>query len=217
MNATIFYAPDAIGSDAGYFFDGVYMYERVHGLGTLNGLHGWLRRIGRKLKKGFRKLGKGIKRIAKKAWKGVKKVGKVAFKVIKKALPIVNTALTFIPGVGWAAKAALTVAEMGTKAIDKAKKRKLKRRRKRLLQQAKALNKRTTRLAKPAKPINPVSNPVSTKVIRKVQVKKPAPIFTALDFIRINEAVNRNKVKPEQVAQLARQFHQDRLQTVLNY
>ncbi len=95
--------PEATGYD--YAFDGVYAYQ-VAGVSSLTGLDGRKRKG--KLKRFFKRVGKGVKKVSKKA-----------FKVVKKVLPVVNTVLTFVPGVGWAAKAALTAAEMGIKYAEK--------------------------------------------------------------------------------------------------
>lgn len=196
MTTTIYYAPDAVGSLASIFTDGTYLYERVHQIGSLGALDGWLRRIGKKFKRGIKKFGKGIAKVAK-------KVGKVAVKVVKTALPIVNTALTFIPGVGWAAKAALTVAEEGIKAIDKAS----KRRKQRKLQ--KKLNSMNTRLAKRANKVKPTQRidkaPISQiNQVKLTRVKPAPPRYSAIDFMRINAAVNRDRVKVDDVVNIVR-------------
>ncbi len=234
MNATIYYAPDALGSPANYFFDGVHMYQRVQGLGSLGALHGWLKRIGRKVGKGLKKVAKGVVKIHKKAFKAVVKVTKVvtraAIKIIAKALPIVNAALTFFPGIGWVAKAVLTVAEMGFKAGDKAidkavKKAKAKRN---LRNQMKAMNSKKTTLAKPATAVKPVSQVkqvqqvsehqvTADEPIPKIRLTPTPPVYTVGDFMKINEAVNKNQATPDQVAMLVNQFHRDRLQTIMNF
>ncbi len=224
MNTTVYFAPDAVGSDASYFFDGAYMYERVHGLGSLGALHGWLRRIGKKIKKIGKKVVKLHKKIGKKVLKVAKKVGKTALKVIHKALPIASTVLSFIPGVGWAASAALMAAQVGLDAWDKSQKKKAKKRKakKRVQQMIKVMNEKTTRLAKPAKavtPINRVDKPskheVFVKPVKMTTVKRN-PSYSINDFIKINNAIQRNQVKPENVAALVQQVNQERLQRVLN-
>lgn len=200
MNTTVYYAPDAVGSLASIFSDGTYMYERVHNLGSLGALDGWLKRIGRKLRK-------GIKKVGKKAFKVMKKVHKVTMKVVRKALPIVSTVLSFVPGVGWAASAALMAAEMGLKAYDKYKSKKDKRKaaRKALRKKMAELNAKTTTPAKPVKRVNPIQRvdmaPIS-QTIKKVQltpVKPAPPQYTSMDFMRINQAVNRDKVGVDDV------------------
>ncbi|WP_075603108.1 hypothetical protein [Saccharicrinis aurantiacus] len=198
MNTTVYYAPDAVGSPASVFTDGDYWYERVHQLGSLGALDGWLKRIGKRIKKGIKKVGKGIKKVAKKSFKILKKVSKVAGKVIRKALPIVNTALTFIPGVGWAAKAALTAVEIGLNAYDKAKARK---KAKRVKAMVKKMNAKTTRLAKKAKPVSRVNKAPMTqnKKVSVTPVSLPPPQYSALDFMKINAVVNRDKVGVDDV------------------
>jgi len=217
MNATIYYAPDAVGSLSDYFTDGEYMYTRVHGLGQLGALDGWLRRIGRKIKRGVKKIGKKIKKAAKKTWKVVKKVGGKALTVIRKALPIVSTVLSFVPGVGWVAGAALMAAEMGLNAMHKAQLRKKRRK------QMKALNKRKTTPVTPVKKVNPFTPGVkktTTRIdnapIRKTPVKR-APVFTALDFMKINSAVTRSQVTPDQVIQLTQSQMNKSLQPIMNF
>nr|WP_321405872.1 hypothetical protein [uncultured Carboxylicivirga sp.] len=203
MQTTIYYAPDAIGSTATLFTDGVNVFERVYQLGNLGALDGWLKKIGRKI-------GKGIKKVAKKSFKVIKKVAKVTMKVVKKALPIVNTALTFVPGVGWAAKAALTVAEMGLKAHDKAKARKQAKARENLKRKMAELNARTTTPVKPVKPVRPVQRidkaPISqTNNQVKLTPKKPAPPqYTGMDFMRINAAVRKDKPGVDDVINIVR-------------
>ncbi|MGQ1786343.1 hypothetical protein [Saccharicrinis sp. GN24d3] len=211
MNTTIYYAPDAVGSLASIFTDGTYVYERVHQLGSLGALDGWLRRIGKKFKKRVRKIGKGIKKFAKGAVKVAKKVGKVTMKVVRKALPIVNTALTFIPGVGWAAKAVLTAAELGIKAYDKHKARKMAKAKANLKRKMAELNSKTTRLAKNANKVKPVQRvdkaPISQTINNQVKlrpIKPAAPQYSAMDFMRINAAVNRDKVKVDDVVNIVR-------------
>jgi len=208
MNTTIYYAPDAVGSLASIFTDGTYMYERVHQMGALGALDGWLRRIGKKFKKRVRKIGKGIKKFAKKSFKVVKKVAKVAGKVIRKALPIVNTALTFIPGVGWAAKAALTAVELGIKAYDKHKAKKMAKAKANLKRQMAELNAKTTKPVKPVRPVQRVDKaPISQTINNQVKLRpiKPAvPQYSAMDFMRINAAVNRDKVKVDDVVNIVR-------------
>ncbi len=204
MNTTVFYAPDAVGSNARYFFDGVDLYERVQGLNGLGDLHGWLKKVTRKLKKGVKKLGKKLK-----------KIGKKAIKFIRKALPIVNTVLSFIPGVGWVAAAALTAVEIGLNAAEKARKRKEK---KKLQKQMKLLNSKTTRVAKkatPVKAVNPVSTntnnitkAVTTTTRPKVVTPSVQKSLTTSDVVKINQAVNANALQPDQVAQLIRLYYQ---------
>nr|WP_321453581.1 hypothetical protein [uncultured Carboxylicivirga sp.] len=195
MTTTIYYAPDAIGSLASIFTDGTYVYERVHQMGSLGALDGWLKRIGKKLKKTF---------------KVVKTVAKVSMKVVKTALPIVNTALTFVPGVGWAAKAALTVAEEGIKAIDKAKARKQAKARENLKRKMAELNAKTTKPVKPVKPVRQVQRvnkaPISQTINQvKLTPKKPAtPRYTGMDFMRINAAVKKDKPGVDDVINIVR-------------
>jgi len=194
MTTTIYYSPDAIGSTASLFTDGVNVFERVHQLGNLGALDGWLKKIGRKL-------GKGIKKVARKTFKVVKKVAKVSMKVVKKALPIVNTALTFVPGVGWAAKAALTVAEMGFEAHDRAKARKHHKK------QMAELNARITKPVKPVRPVQRIDKaPISqTNNQVKLTPRKPAPPrYTGMDFMRINAAVKRDKPGVDDVINIVR-------------
>ncbi len=217
--AIAYFAPEAVGSPYQYFTDGRYYYQRIRGLGALGALDGWLKKVWRKTKKVVRSVGrgvrKGVKKVGKVAGKVVKKVGKVAVKVIKTALPIVNTALTFIPGVGWAAKAVLTAAEMGMSAIDRAKKRK------KLQREAAALNRKTTRPVKPAHPLKPVTA-MAAPVPSPAPAPKPAPVnrapvFTANDFIKINRAVTRDRLLPDQVATLTRAQVNQNLHTMLNF
>lgn len=210
-----YFAPEAIGSPYNYFFDGTWYYERAYGLGSLGALDGWLKRIGRGLKKAVKKVGNGVKKVAKKVGKVVKKVGKVAVKVIKKALPIVNTALSFIPGVGWAVKAGLTLAEEGLKAVDRAKKRK------ELRAEAARLNKARTIPVKKANPVMPVNNPgenenkkPKTTIVQPVA--KTQPVFTTMDYIKIQRAVQKDRVTPDQVAALTRKQVNESLMQILN-
>lgn len=217
MNATIYYAPDAVGSLSEFFTDGDYMYTRVHGLGDLGSLHGWLRRIGRKIRRGVKKIGKKIKKVAKKTWKAVKKVGGKVLTVIRKALPIVSTVLSFVPGVGWVASAALMAAEMGLNAMHKAQLRRKRRK------QMKALNARKTTPVTPVTKVNPLkkvgktSSPkVDKEPVQSTPVKK-APVFTAMDFVKINQALNKNRVTPDQLIQLAQAQRNKSLQPILNF
>jgi hypothetical protein len=173
MNTTVYYSPEAVGSLAGYFFDGEYMYERVHGLGSLGALDGWLKRIGRKIRRGVKK---GLKAVGKVAKKGLK--------LIKKAIPIVSTALTFIPGAGWVAKAGLSLAEAGISAYDKhrAKRRKRKANKLKRLKAVKAAQQRLR---------DAVAQKVKSPSVRvtPVRVAPPPKVYTVQDFIRINNAV----------------------------
>ncbi len=121
MRTHIYYIPEAQENDR-YVFDGVFLYE---GLSSLTGLNGKGR-----FKKFFRKIGKGIK-----------KIGKFTFKVVKKAIPVASAVATFIPGVGWAVKAGLTVADIAVKKIKKRRGNKIKKLKKR-----------------PSKKLRPISN-----------------------------------------------------------
>ena len=180
MQATVYYSPEAVGSLASLFFDGRYLYSRVHGLGSLGALDGFLKKIGKKLKKTVKAVGKGVKKVAK-----------TSVKVIKKALPIVNQALTFIPGVGWAAKAALTVAEEGFKAIDKAKAKKLQKKQMQAVEQPAPVK---------VVPVKPVAAATQTAVTKSVSLpttspaRKSLPVYGMRDFLTINNAVARNQV-----------------------
>ena len=111
-STTIYYVPDARESD-NYVFDGVYAYEAVRSLKGLDG---------RRKKRHKKRRGRFVK-FFRRVGKGLKKVGKGVFKVVKKVIPIASTVLTFVPGVGWAAKAALTAAEIGINAAERRKKR----------------------------------------------------------------------------------------------
>ncbi len=206
MTTTIYYAPEAVGSLASIFTDGKNWYERVHNIGSLGALDGWLKKIGKRIKK-----------VAKKSWKVVKKVGRGAVKVLKKVLPIASTVLSFVPGVGWAASAALMAAEMGINAADKAiEKNRKKKLKKKLQKQMKELNSKTTRLAKPATKVTPV-NRINKDSIRqtpsvsKVSVKSSIPTiappknYSAMDFMRINAAVNKSKVGVDDVIAIVNQ------------
>lgn len=102
---TVYYSPEAALSGASLFYDGSAFFEPLYN--AVRGLNG-----------------KKFKGFLKKVGKGVKKVAKTTFKVIEKAIPVANAVLTFIPGVGWAAKAALTAAELGIKAAKKHKAKK---------------------------------------------------------------------------------------------
>jgi hypothetical protein len=200
MTTTIYYAPDAVGSLASIFTDGTYVYERVHQLGSLGALDGWLRRIGKKLKRGVKKFAKGAVKVAK-------KVGKVTMKVVRKALPIINTALTFIPAVGWAAKAVLTAAELGIKAHDKHKARKMAKAKANLKRKMAELNAGTTKPVRPAKPVQRVDKAPISQTINKVKltrVKPTPPQYTSMDFMRINAAVNRDKPSVNEVINIVR-------------
>lgn len=236
VNATLYYAPDAVGAPERYFFDGIYVYERVH-VGGLGALDGWLKRIGKKIKKGFKKVKKRVrkhvskvksrvkrhirkvKRIHRKVGKGLKKFGKKALKVVHKALPIVNTVLTFVPGVGWAAKAALTAAEIGLNAYykhkdKKAAKRALKKleakKRAALKRQMKSLNSRKTTPVKPVKRVvaaNKPTQPTSQVVYRT--------IYTPNDYLKIQNAVTKGRLSPAQVAAYMKFQSNKQLQTIL--
>jgi hypothetical protein len=212
--AIAYFSPEAIGSPYQFFTDGRLYYQRAHGLGNLGKLDGWLRRIGKKIKKVAKKAIKSVGKNLKTVVKVVKKIQKIGFKLIKKALPIINTALTFVPGAGWMVKAALTAAEMGVKAIDKAKKRK------KLRQQAAELNRKTTIPAKPAQPLNPVERVASSQALvpafKTVPVNR-APVYTAKDFIKINSAVTDHGLTPGAVTNLIRTQANQSLQTILRF
>lgn len=230
-----YFSIEAIGSPYNYFYDGEWYYERARGLSGLSGIDGFLKKIGKKLKKVAKKRLKVIKKVAKKTAKiakkgaklgvkALKKVGKATVKFIHKALPVVNTALAFIPGVGWAVAAALTVAEMGMnyakKKYDQKKAREL----------AKKLNQKKTVPVTPAKPVTPVSaaprkvkvnpvlkvnKPVASSASRKVTriqpvdevnsqpAKRTVQYLTVADLMKIQTAVQRQTVSPEYVAALA--------------
>jgi hypothetical protein len=230
-----YFSIEAIGSPYNYFYDGEWYYERAKGLSGLSGIDGFLRKIGKKLKKVAKKGLKVVKKVAKKTAKIVKKgaklyvkalktVGKATVKFIHKALPVVNTALAFFPGVGWAVSAALTVAEMGMnyakKKYDQKKAREL----------AKKLNQKKTLPVTPAKPVTPANagsrkvkvNPVlkvnkpaaSSAPMQAARVqpvdevysqpeKRRAQYLTVADLMKIQTAVQRQTVSPEYVAALA--------------
>lgn len=205
-----YFSIEAIGSPYNYFFDGLYYYERAKGLAGLKGIDGFLKRIGKKIKKVTKKAVKTVKKVTKKAVKVTKKVAKGAIKVIQKALPIVNTALAFVPGVGWAVSAALSVAEMGLTAAKKSYDRKKAR------EQAKKLNAMTTQPVSPAKKVNKVttaSQPLTngnravklTKVERvnaEAIPQKPIEYLTVNDLVKIQRAVQRDVITPDKVAAL---------------
>ena len=58
----------------------------------VNGLDGWLKKIGRSIGKTFKQAGNQVKKIGRKSLKAVTKVTMKSLPVIHKALPIVNTA-----------------------------------------------------------------------------------------------------------------------------
>lgn len=220
MNTTVYYSPEAVGSPHTYFVDKNYMYERVHGLGSLGTLDGWLKRIGRKLKK-----------VAKKAAKVVKKVAKTTAKVLRKVLPVVNTALTFVPGVGWAAKAALTAVEIGLNVAHKASLRRARRRKMKLL------NSKRTRPVKKVTPVNRTgsnganqadrgafhSNQADRNLSARHRTQKQAiriprpPVYTTKDFIKINKAVTRDALTPQKILALSRTQYNQSLEKALNF
>lgn len=240
--AIAYFAPEAVGSPYDYFTDGRYYYQRVQGLGSLGALNGWLKRVFKKAKKAVRKVGRKVRKVAKKGIRVAKKVAKKGFKlakkglktygklmkktaktwvkVIHKALPVVNTALSFVPGVGWVAKAALTAAEMGLNAAMRAKKKREQRR-----QMAKLNKAKTTlvtkaqkvnavkRVSKPAKAFNQAM-PVQS--VSRPPVKR-APVYTINDFIKINKAVAKDRMTPAQVAAIAKHKVDQNLQTILSF
>ncbi len=190
MLTTVYYAPDAVGSLSSVFTDGTYVYERVHQVGSLGALDGWLKKIGKKIKK-----------VGKRALKTVKKVAKVSMKVVKKALPIVNTALTFIPGVGWAAKAALTVAEMGIKAIDKAKAKKKAKRMAKVKKMTQTFNQAAAAKQQNTASISKSKN-IQTASATPTQTAQPQ--YSTMDFVKINAAVNRSKASVDDVLNIVK-------------
>lgn len=205
-----YFSIEAIGSPYDYFFDGDSYYERATGLSGLRGIDGFLKKIGKKIKKVHKKAVKTVKKVHKKVVKVTKKVAKGAIKVIQKALPIVNTALSFVPGIGWAVSAALTVAEMGLTAAKKSYDKKKAR------EQAKKLNAMTTQPVSPANKVNkvtttvkqPLTNGRAVKLTKVERVnaqpipQEPIEYLTVNDLMKIQTAVQRNVITPDKVAAL---------------
>jgi len=214
--AIAYFSPEAVGSPYVYFTDGRYYYQRVQGLGSLGKLNGWLKRVFKKVKKTVRKVGRGIRKGVKKVGKVARKVGKVAVKVIHKALPVINTALTFVPGVGWAAKAALTAAEIGMNAAMRAKKRRQQRKEMALLNSKKTIPVKKAQKVNPVKAVKPVSKPVQPLNSQPV---KRAPVYTIKDFIKINNAVAKDKdqLTPAQVAAITKHKVDQNLAAILSF
>jgi len=225
--AIAYFSPEAVGSPYVYFTDGRYYYQRVQGLGSLGKLNGWLKRVFKKVKKTVRKVGrgirKGVKKVGKIAKKGLKTYGKLMkktaktwVKVIHKALPVINTALTFVPGVGWAAKAALTAAEIGMNAAMRAKKRRQQRKEMALLNSKKTIPVKKAQKVNPVKAVKPVSKPVQPLNSQPV---KRAPVYTIKDFIKINNAVAKDKdqLTPAQVAAITKHKVDQNLAAILSF
>jgi hypothetical protein len=186
-----------------------------------------VRKVGRKVRRGVKKGFKTVKKVAKKGFKLakkglktygrlMKKTAKTWVKVIHKALPVVNTALSFVPGVGWVAKAALTAAEMGLNAAMRAKKRKARRRK------MARLNKKKTTLVKKVQKVNQLKavNPIQKRK-KVVPIQAPpvrrAPVYTAQDFMKINRAVAKDRMSPAQVAALTKHKVDQNLQSILSF
>lgn len=84
LSASALDRPDHL-NDAQIFPHKIYLQKR--------GMFSWLKKIGRKMKKGFQKMGNGIKKIAKKSFKAVKKLAKpLVSKIVKTVKAAVNTA-----------------------------------------------------------------------------------------------------------------------------
>jgi hypothetical protein len=239
--AIAYFAPEAIGSPYDYFTDGRYYYQRIQGFGALGGLDGWLKRVFKKAKKAVRKVGRKVRKVAKKGFRVAKKVAKKGFKlakkglktygklmkktaktwvkVIHKALPVVNTALSFVPGVGWVAKAALTAAEMGLNAAMRAKKRRAQRKQMAKLNKAKTTLVTKVNKANRLKAINPVAarkTAVPVQSISQPPVRR-APVYTMNDFIKINKAVAKDRMSPAQVAAITKHKVDQNLQSILSF
>jgi hypothetical protein len=216
--AIAYFAPEAVGSSYDYFTDNHYYYQRIQGLGGLGALNGWLKRVFKKAKKAVRKVGRKVRKGLKKVGKVAKKVGKVAVKVIHKALPIVNTALTFIPGVGWAAKAVLTAAEIGLNAAMRAKKRRAQRKQMAKLNASKTTLVRKVQEVTQIKAVNPAVKRVATTqtVVSPPPVRR-APVYTAQDFMKINKAVAKSRISPAQIAAITRHKVNQSLNPILSF
>lgn len=238
VNAMLYFAPDAVGAPERYFFDGLYVYERVH-VGGLGSLGGWLKRIGKKIKKKAKRIHRKVKkhvkrhvrkvvsihkkahkiarRHMKKVGKKLKKFGKKALKVVHKALPIVNTVLSFVPGVGWVAKAALTAAEIGLNAYYKHKNKKAAKKALKKLQAKKraAMQKQMHELnSKKTTPVKAVNK------VNAAQLPKPRvvyrTVYTPNDYLKIHNAVTGSKPTPAQVAAyIKHNSYKQLLQTIL--
>jgi len=212
MTNTLYYSGEVVGSPNQIFFDGLDYYTRLSGL---NGLDGWLKKIGRSIGKTFKQAGNQVKKIGRKSLKAVTKVTMKSLPVIHKALPIVNTALTFVPGVGWAAKAGLTALEIGLDVyMANQKKKEAQKKAQNKAQAQKVIVNKAIKL-KRVKPLENKRNDEESYQQKQRPVEKSLPRYTGMDYFRIQKAVNKDRLTPNQVANLLQQERKKTISKVL--